>query len=185
MTSPTSQGRCKATWEKEFKLPWREAGPPNHHDDKVDSDQAVVNKELSLPDEAMVLQRPRPPHTTTLAWALQPSTFARATFEVRCQRYPRVKSLRSSYTGLYPQKKQIIKVRRDSGGHTSISAARERSLEPFRRAAPPDVLGAISISPEIAPAEEASRPRRSARTADFKYPLTVLCVPYSLDSGSG
>jgi len=25
--------------EKEFKLPWREAGPPNHHDDKVDSDQ--------------------------------------------------------------------------------------------------------------------------------------------------
>ena len=21
--------------EKEFKLPWREAGPPNHHDDKV------------------------------------------------------------------------------------------------------------------------------------------------------
>ena len=23
---------------REFKLPWREAGPPNHHDDKVDSD---------------------------------------------------------------------------------------------------------------------------------------------------
>ena len=23
----------------EFKLPWREAGPPNHHDDKVDSDE--------------------------------------------------------------------------------------------------------------------------------------------------
>jgi len=22
-----------------FKLPWREADPPNHHDDKVDSDQ--------------------------------------------------------------------------------------------------------------------------------------------------
>jgi len=30
---------CKATWKREFKLPWREAGPPNHHDDKVDSDQ--------------------------------------------------------------------------------------------------------------------------------------------------
>jgi len=28
-----------ATWNREFKLPWREAGPPNHHDDKVDSDQ--------------------------------------------------------------------------------------------------------------------------------------------------
>jgi len=25
-------------WEREFKLPWREAGPPNHLDDKVDSD---------------------------------------------------------------------------------------------------------------------------------------------------
>ena len=24
--------------KREFKLPWREAGPPNHLDDKVDSD---------------------------------------------------------------------------------------------------------------------------------------------------
>ena len=30
------------------KLPWREAGPPNHHHDKVESDQWVANKELSL-----------------------------------------------------------------------------------------------------------------------------------------
>jgi len=30
-------------WKREFKLPWREAGPPNHHDDTVDSDQQVVN----------------------------------------------------------------------------------------------------------------------------------------------
>ena len=29
-------------------LPWREAGPPNHHDDTVDSVQYVVNKDLSL-----------------------------------------------------------------------------------------------------------------------------------------
>ena len=29
------EGRCKATWKRRFKLPWREAGPPNHHDDKV------------------------------------------------------------------------------------------------------------------------------------------------------
>jgi len=29
----------RGTWKREFKLPWREAGPPNHHDDKVDSDQ--------------------------------------------------------------------------------------------------------------------------------------------------
>ena len=33
------EGSCKATWKREFKLPWREAGPPNHHNDKVDSDQ--------------------------------------------------------------------------------------------------------------------------------------------------
>ena len=25
--------------KREFKLPWREAGPPNHHDDNADSDQ--------------------------------------------------------------------------------------------------------------------------------------------------
>ena len=41
-------GRGKATWKREFKLPWREAGAPNHHDDKVDSDQQVVNKDLTL-----------------------------------------------------------------------------------------------------------------------------------------
>ena len=33
------EGRCKDTWKGESKLPWREAGPPNHLDDKVDSDQ--------------------------------------------------------------------------------------------------------------------------------------------------
>jgi len=33
------EGRCKATWKREFELPWREAGPPNHRDDKVGSDQ--------------------------------------------------------------------------------------------------------------------------------------------------
>jgi len=33
------KGSCKATWKREFKLPWREAGSPNHHDDRVDSDQ--------------------------------------------------------------------------------------------------------------------------------------------------
>ena len=31
-----------------LKHPWLAAGPPNHIDDKVDSDQEVVNKELSL-----------------------------------------------------------------------------------------------------------------------------------------
>jgi len=28
-----------SAFKREFKLPWREAGPPNHHDDKVVSDQ--------------------------------------------------------------------------------------------------------------------------------------------------
>ena len=36
-------------WEREFQLPSREAGPPHNHDDEVDSDQQVVNKELSVP----------------------------------------------------------------------------------------------------------------------------------------
>ena len=42
------EGRYKATWKREFKLPWRAAGQPNHLDDKVYLDQQVVNKELSL-----------------------------------------------------------------------------------------------------------------------------------------
>ena len=37
-----------ATWQMEFKPSWREAGPPNDHDDIVDSDHYIVNKELSL-----------------------------------------------------------------------------------------------------------------------------------------
>ena len=41
-------GGCKATWKREFKLPRREAGPPNHLDDEVDSDHEVVNQGLSL-----------------------------------------------------------------------------------------------------------------------------------------
>jgi len=36
---PVQEGRCKATWKRKFKIPWREAGPPNHHDDRVDSDR--------------------------------------------------------------------------------------------------------------------------------------------------
>ena len=45
------EGGCKATRKREFKLPWREAGPPNHHDDQVDSDQQVVKKEAFLSGE--------------------------------------------------------------------------------------------------------------------------------------
>ena len=31
-----------------FEWPWREAGPSNHLEEKVDSDQQVVNEEVSL-----------------------------------------------------------------------------------------------------------------------------------------
>ena len=31
----------------QFKRPWREAGPPSHHDDKVDSDLEVVHGEVA------------------------------------------------------------------------------------------------------------------------------------------
>jgi hypothetical protein len=49
-----------ATWSKEFKLPWREAGPPNHYDDEVDLDQYVVNKEISLLSLSSPLTDPDP-----------------------------------------------------------------------------------------------------------------------------
>jgi hypothetical protein len=42
------EGRYEATWKREFNLPWSEVVPPNHLDDKVDSDRLVVNKEVSL-----------------------------------------------------------------------------------------------------------------------------------------
>ena len=36
---PVHEGRCKATWKREFKLSWRRAGQPSHLVDVVDSDQ--------------------------------------------------------------------------------------------------------------------------------------------------
>ena len=57
----SGSGRCKATWKREFKHPWREAGPPNHLDELVDSDQEVVNKELSLCSRGARPGLPGPP----------------------------------------------------------------------------------------------------------------------------
>jgi hypothetical protein len=37
--TPDWEGRCNATWKNEFKLPWREAGPPNYLIHKGGSDQ--------------------------------------------------------------------------------------------------------------------------------------------------
>ena len=34
----TLSGWCKAACNRELKLPWREACPPNHHENKVNSD---------------------------------------------------------------------------------------------------------------------------------------------------
>ena len=34
----------KATWGKKCKLPWREAGPPDHLNDEVNSDKQVGKK---------------------------------------------------------------------------------------------------------------------------------------------
>jgi len=42
-------GRCTARRKRDFKPPWCEAGPLHYHDDKVNSDQWVVNREPSLP----------------------------------------------------------------------------------------------------------------------------------------
>ena len=45
------EGRCKATWKGESKFPCREAGPPDHQDARVDSDQWIFKKELFLSAE--------------------------------------------------------------------------------------------------------------------------------------
>jgi hypothetical protein len=45
---PGLEGICKATWKREYKLPWRQAGPPNHLNKTVVSDQLVANQELFL-----------------------------------------------------------------------------------------------------------------------------------------
>ena len=42
------KGRRKAARKREFNLPWREAGPPNHLDDEVDSDRQVINNNKKL-----------------------------------------------------------------------------------------------------------------------------------------
>ena len=47
----SQERRCKVTWKRKFKLPRREAGPPNHLDDKVDSDQ----KPVTSPKDAVSL----------------------------------------------------------------------------------------------------------------------------------
>jgi len=39
----TWEGKCKATSKRELKLAWREAGPPNHHDDKEDSLSVAIS----------------------------------------------------------------------------------------------------------------------------------------------
>jgi len=50
-------------WKREFKLPWREAGPPNHHDDKVDSDAPDVALDaLVLPVHELHRLRAEVPH---------------------------------------------------------------------------------------------------------------------------
>ena len=36
---PIRPGQALHALQSELKPPWREAGPPNHHDDQVDSDQ--------------------------------------------------------------------------------------------------------------------------------------------------
>ena len=46
--SSCQEDRCKAIWKRGFKLSWREAGLPNHANDKVDSDQQVGNEDRSL-----------------------------------------------------------------------------------------------------------------------------------------
>jgi len=41
VSASLERSQCKATGKREFKLPWREAGPLNHHDDLVDSEPSA------------------------------------------------------------------------------------------------------------------------------------------------
>ena len=66
-TDATQEGAPGA----QFKLPWREAGPPNHHEDKVDSDQYVVTKELSRRRGVVI------PPTMGMTWPRMPLRRAR------------------------------------------------------------------------------------------------------------
>ena len=61
-----------ANWE--FTLAWCEAGPPDHHDDEADSDQKVVNKELSLSAQASCSYWGHTLHPTPLTLHPRPYT---------------------------------------------------------------------------------------------------------------
>jgi len=58
--------RYTATRQREFKPPWREVGPLNYFDDKMDPDQWVVNKELSLTAGETLLTNPSEPNSKTV-----------------------------------------------------------------------------------------------------------------------
>ena len=59
--SEVEEGRCKATWKREFELPWCEAGPPNHHDDEVNSDPRLsINNSLSGRGAGFAVTAPHP-----------------------------------------------------------------------------------------------------------------------------
>ena len=51
------EGICKATWKRDSKLSWREAGPPNHLDDQVDLDQWVTLSATIKPTQDWVRTR--------------------------------------------------------------------------------------------------------------------------------
>jgi len=56
---------------READPPWREAGPPNHYDDKVDSDQYVVNNSRDQTGERRqrgggIARKPRGPRARDL-----------------------------------------------------------------------------------------------------------------------
>ena len=66
-------GRCKAIWQRIFKLSWHKAGALNHLDGTVDSGQFVVNKEPTSMSKRNPL--PRPLRAGNRSWVLWESVF--------------------------------------------------------------------------------------------------------------
>ena len=62
-SSSVEEGRCQATWKREFKLQWRKAGPLKSYRRLSGFGPVAINKEFSLSPHSFLIsqQGPRRP----------------------------------------------------------------------------------------------------------------------------